>query len=219
MMLRPQRVVAALALGFVAFTVVVALGWLAAWDVRVLHWAYVAWSGWAYLPVSLGSALGSVEVTSLVVLLVGVWLWRQRRLRSLWALLAFVVAGFLEVAFKETMHHPSPPSWAYHGTDFTLVSALVTHTNLEANSYPSGHVLRAAVAFGLAAVVLWQARPSLTTRRATALGLGALWLLVGFCRIYQNAHWFTDVIGAYLLGALVVTLAAWWVERNWADPV
>jgi hypothetical protein len=44
-------------------------------------------------------------------------------------------------------------------------------------------------------------------RSVVMAALGALMLLMGVSRIYQGQHWFSDVMGAYLLGSLWLALS------------
>ena len=58
--------------------------------------------------------------------------------------------------------------------------------------------------YGTAAYLLWVyfPRPSV---RATIVGINLLWLLaIGTSRIYLGDHWFTDVIGGWVSGGLIV---------------
>jgi undecaprenyl-diphosphatase len=43
--------------------------------------------------------------------------------------------------------------------------------------------------------------------RALALLMGSLVVLVGPSRIYLGAHWLSDVLAAYLLGAIMLAFA------------
>lgn len=87
-------------------------------------------------------------------------------------------------------------------------------------AYPSGHALTATTVCGLLAWVAARgsARPYAPGRRpprslaraaaAVALLLAAVSALgVGFTRIYLGVHWFSDVLGGWLLGALLVAIA------------
>ncbi|TPQ16790.1 phosphatase PAP2 family protein [Streptomyces sporangiiformans] len=84
-------------------------------------------------------------------------------------------------------------------------------------AFPSGHALTAAVVCGLllwllrlydAGRVLW--RVALTLAAVSVLG-------VGLTRIWLGVHWPTDVLGGWLLGALIVALAVASYER-WRAP-
>ncbi|MFH9550408.1 phosphatase PAP2 family protein [Streptomyces sp. NBC_00377] len=74
-------------------------------------------------------------------------------------------------------------------------------------AYPSGHALTATVVFGLllwllhrhgASPVLW--RTALAVALVSVVG-------VGLTRIWLGVHWPSDVLGGWLLGAMLVALA------------
>ncbi|MEU6377092.1 phosphatase PAP2 family protein [Streptomyces sp. NPDC046909] len=74
-------------------------------------------------------------------------------------------------------------------------------------AYPSGHAMTATVVCGL---LLWllhhYGAPRVLFR--TALAVSAVSVLgVGLTRIWLGVHWTSDVVGGWLLGALVVALA------------
>ncbi|MDT7844995.1 phosphatase PAP2 family protein [Streptomyces justiciae] len=74
-------------------------------------------------------------------------------------------------------------------------------------AYPSGHAMTATVVLGL---LLWLLHHH-GVRRAlwrTALTLSVVSVLgVGLTRIWLGVHWTSDVLGGWLLGALVVAVA------------
>ncbi|MGI5441600.1 phosphatase PAP2 family protein [Streptomyces shenzhenensis] len=75
-------------------------------------------------------------------------------------------------------------------------------------AFPSGHAMTATVVCGL---LLWLLR-HLGAGRAlwrTAVAVAAVCVLgAGLTRVWLGVHWPSDVLGGWLLGALVVTLAA-----------
>ncbi len=73
------------------------------------------------------------------------------------------------------------------------------------NSFPSGHVTRTVVLFGLLTFFAWQTWKTTSTKAVTSALFVAIISLVGFTRIYLNVHWLSDVIGGYFLGAFWIT--------------
>jgi undecaprenyl-diphosphatase len=66
------------------------------------------------------------------------------------------------------------------------------------NIYPSGHVSNAVVLYGLVAWIL-------PRMRKTAIALAVfLCVTVGLSTVYLRTHWFSDVVGGWLAGGLVL---------------
>ncbi|MDR3693062.1 phosphatase PAP2 family protein [Mucilaginibacter sp.] len=74
-------------------------------------------------------------------------------------------------------------------------------------SFPSGHVLFYIVYFGFLMVLMYQLKtiPKMI-RIAVAVFSAMLIFAIPFSRIYLGAHWFTDVLGGFLLGMLCLYL-------------
>ncbi|MGW1500146.1 phosphatase PAP2 family protein [Streptomyces mirabilis] len=80
-------------------------------------------------------------------------------------------------------------------------------------AFPSGHAMTATVVCGL---LLWLLRLYGAGRalRRTALALAVVSVVgVGLTRVWLGVHWPSDVLGGWLLGALVVALAVMTHER------
>ena len=82
-------------------------------------------------------------------------------------------------------------------------------------SYPSGHVLFFVVFFGFFAYLAWihfRGRG-----RVIVIAIcGALILLIGPSRVFLGAHWASDVLGGYIIGALwlfLLVLAYQWAKH------
>ncbi|MFF4834150.1 phosphatase PAP2 family protein [Streptomyces sp. NPDC001315] len=88
-------------------------------------------------------------------------------------------------------------------------------------AFPSGHAMTATVVCGL---LLWLFHSHGAGRALwrTALTLALLSVAgVGLTRVWLGVHWASDVVGGWLLGALVVALAVWayeWRRNGRAHP-
>jgi undecaprenyl-diphosphatase len=68
-------------------------------------------------------------------------------------------------------------------------------------SFPSGHTLNATVIAGVVAYLILLRRRTATGRTVTVAAAAGIAVVVGLTRILLGAHWFTDVLAGWLLGA------------------
>ena len=132
----------------------------------------------------------SVIITLLIALLLYAY---GLQWESVTSMLASLLSGVINELVKSLIQRPRP--------SVDLVDVLKTLTSY---SFPSGHVMFYTILFGFTWYVIYSLlKPSLL--RSILLGLlGALILLVGVSRIYLGQHWASDVLGAYLLGGLIL---------------
>lgn len=85
------------------------------------------------------------------------------------------------------------------------------------NIFPSGHAANAVVLYGIVAWVLAPFGPR--WRKAAIIAATFLSATVGLTTIYLRTHWFTDIIGGWLAGGLVLlglpTVMPY--AQRWAD--
>jgi len=155
--------------------------------------------------------LGSIRILLPLILVVGVGWWlRGRTWRPLILLVvAFAGADLAFNAVKELVGRPRPP-------------ASIQLTPVAGPSFPSGHATQAVVVYGMLAALAAGATPR-WGRKVAAWALAVVIAgVVGISRLYLGAHWLTDVLAGFALGAAwlfaVLTLARTLGSRHHADP-
>jgi undecaprenyl-diphosphatase len=131
-------------------------------------------------------ALLGVGICALLLgVLVPAW-----RARAFFAIAMNLAAWKISDALKDVFHRPRPEQWIWHReTSF---------------SYSSGHATDAVVVYGLWALFLWKSGVPQPWRGMLAAAL-AIWALgVSWSRLALGVHYATDVIGGWLLGAIVL---------------
>ena len=73
---------------------------------------------------------------------------------------------------------------------------------LNAGSFPSGHVLNLTAGFGFAWFLAWTLLPAGWFRTAVLWLVPVYLLALGVSRVFSGQHWSSDVVGGYLIGAL-----------------
>lgn len=87
---------------------------------------------------------------------------------------------------------------------------------LDTLSFPSGHVLLATCFYGFLAFLAYTLLKPGWLRTILLVVFGLFILLMGPSRIYLGQHWFSDVMGAYVLGSLWLALSV--RVYRWGKP-
>lgn len=74
------------------------------------------------------------------------------------------------------------------------------------DSFPSGHVLGAVSLYGFLLYIAYTQLQKSTIRNLILMVCSLFIVLMGLSRIYLGAHWFSDVLGAYLIGFVWLSL-------------
>ncbi|MGW1467290.1 phosphatase PAP2 family protein [Streptomyces sp. NPDC002308] len=152
-------------------------------------------SDWVWDPTTLRSA----------VALLTVWLlWKRAWRLASWAAVTAVGGGLVGLLVKTVVERarPSLEDPVAHAPGF---------------SFPSGHAMTATTSFAVLLLVLLPVVPR--AWHAPCWGVAAVSVVgVGFTRVALGVHWFSDVVGGWLLGAAVVALTAWAFEA-WRSDV
>lgn len=203
--------IAILAAAFVALTMGIAAGMFNSLDHQVALAMHDIWSERLHPFFQAIAELGGLELTTIVMVGLMLYLWRGRFGSDTLVVLAFAGAVALEVLYKFLLYHPAPPHSLVH-TDGPSVTELVQGSGA-GNSFPSGHVVRAVVAWGLLAFVVRRLAVSRWVRALAIPVAIVVIVLISFDRLYLDVHWESDVIGGLLLGAIALLAGTVWLDR------
>jgi membrane-associated phospholipid phosphatase len=204
--------IALLAVAFVAMTVVLPAGLLDMIDLQVARATRDIWSESLHPVFQVIAELGSLELTTLLMAGLLIYLWRRGFGADALVVGAFIGAVALEVLYKMLLYHPGPPHSLSHADGPSLTDFLPGNGS-GGNSFPSGHMVRAVVAYGLLAFVIRRLSPSPLIRAAAIPVAILLIVLLAFDRLYLDVHWESDVIGGLLLGAIALLAGTVWLDR------
>jgi len=131
---------------FLVATIIVMVGGFNHLNLRLTHYLQNRGSLGQDLGLGLFSYLGSIEVTVVIAALLGLALFRGLRLLAVLPVAAVLLGSGLEVLGKLIVVSHAP---ALALNRFPHFFPSLSH-NVGHYSYPSGHVLRATIAYGLA---------------------------------------------------------------------
>ena len=158
---------------------------LVRWDVDFSRWLHVHSSPTLVSVSKIVTIGGTVVFLALFTLAVALYLLRRRRFDEA-ALLCAAALGIeiLNAVLKLVFHRPRPE---------------LTYVHLDTYSFPSGHAAGSSAIFGVALYLLARnAAPR--WRILCAIGYVALVVLIGFSRLYLEAHYLSDVLAGISLG-------------------
>ena len=128
--------------------------------------------------------------------------------RKWWAvfLLAAMAGWLINQLIKVLVQRPRPT------TEYVRVTE-----HPDGWSFASGHTVAGTLFFGALALIAWRAMsPGRWRSVLIAVLIGTIGL-IGISRVYVGAHWPTDVVGGWLIGALflglLARLAIWAIKR------
>ena len=141
------------------------------------------------------SLIGSGYVLLPVTLACSAVLWRRRHRAIALALPLLGLAAVVALALTKWIINKPRPSLRGYG-------------------FPSGHVFGVTVFVLIAVYLLWRFEAPRRWQQGARIG-GALFVaLVGYSRLYANAHWLSDVLGGLLVGVAFALGAMLVVDRH-----
>ena len=121
--------------------------------------------------------------------------------------------GILAILIKMIIKRPRP-EWPFP-----------VYTAESLFSFPSFHATVAVILYGFIAYIVWHT--SIGSVQATSTSLSArkirwistisvilIILVIGFTRLYLGVHYFSDVIGGYILGTLCLARGIYFIKKS-----
>ncbi len=143
------------------------------------------------------------EAPIMVITCAGIFYLEKFKKEALFVVLT-MLSGLVSTIVKYMVDRPRPSS------DIVKI-ALQTHQQ----SFPSGHVMFYVIFFGFVALLMYSLK---TINRALRITIGVLCMVMIFAipvsRIYLGAHWFTDVLGGFMLGILCLYVVGYFYLRD-----
>ena len=157
--------------------------------------------------------LGGFELTTLLMIGLGFYLWRAGFgvTEGLGLIAVFIAAQAFELYYKLNLYHPQVPRSLTQADGPSITEAF--SGSGAGNSFPSGHMLRAVIAYGLLAFVIRRLSSSRLARSLAVVGSSAVLVLLAFDRLYLDVHWESDVLGGLILGGLGLLAGTVWLDR------
>ena len=146
--------------------------------------------------VSFFSILGIIfdaKVLTLVVIILALFLWILKlKKEAYFTSITMIISALITLILKDIFHIARP------------LNILIQEVD---NSFPSGHARIIVIFTGLLTYLIFNKIKNKTIRGASICISIFLILLISFSRLYLNAHWLSDVLGGFCIGAFILSLA------------
>ena len=197
-------VLSLITLGFIALTILVHLFPASAIDIKFSQEVQEHQNHFIDQAMYLISVPGYMPGAPIMIGLTSLVLFMFKYKKAALYVLFTMLAGVVSTIFKAIVNRPRPSD--------TLVRIVFKTTQ---QSFPSGHVLFYVVFFGFLVMLMFQLENVNKTVRIIVGGISLLMIfLIPVSRIYLGAHWFTDVLGGFLLGLFCLYLLSWLYLRK-----
>ncbi|RQO70704.1 hypothetical protein DBR43_22165 [Pedobacter sp. KBW06] len=149
------------------------------------------------------SFIGVMPYSVIMVLLTALLFFVFKLKREALFTLSTLFAGVASTIVKILVDRPRPAAPLVHVLEKTVQQ-----------SFPSGHVNFYVVFFGFLIVVMSHVKTiPFILRVIVIIVCNLLIILIPISRVYQGAHWFTDVLGGSLLGGLILFVNSYFYFR------
>ncbi len=167
--------------------------WRTPWLDRAMEWV-------SFLGTTTPAIITVALVVVVLILITGRW---EGTLLGFVMIIAFATNRGLKLAIGR----PRPDSAIVQVT-----------TDASGNAFPSAHTMHMMVFLGLLVLLISMYLKPKWLQRTLYVLLLALLLATGTSRIYLGVHWFSDVIGGYLFGLVILAATMWLYKNKFARP-
>lgn len=144
--------------------------------------------------------LGEWKLVIFLVVLTGVLFWLKDKKEYILSFLITVAGAEISGQLAKIIFHRTRP-----------VGGLEAENTF---SFPSGHALIAVAFYGFLVYYFWRASKN-KAQKYFYLSAGlTLILLIGLSRLYLGAHYFSDVVGGYFLGAIWLAIGIYIHQKS-----
>ena len=198
--------IAVLSVAFIALTIAITAGAFTSLDLQVAQAMHDAWQPSLHPVFQAIAELATILMFGLLI-----FLWQGGFGSDALVVLVFFAAEAFELFYKHNLHQPGPPR-SIEQADGPSLSELL-QGSLGGNSFPSGHMMRTVIVFGLLAFVVRRLSPSPLVRSLAMPAAIVIIVVMAFDRLYLDVHWESDVIGGLILGAIALLAGTVWLDR------
>lgn len=149
------------------------------------------------------SAFGNVAIAFCCMAVTTLLFFIFKFKREAWFTITISFTGLFTFVLKRLFNRPRPTN--------EYVTIVESYHN---NSFPSGHTLSYVVFFGF--MILLMRRLTTTPKYIRySVSLFSYFMLIAgpLSRIYLGAHWFTDIVGGFLVGALYLLHLSYYYKK------
>jgi membrane-associated phospholipid phosphatase len=153
------------------------------------------------------SIFGELPFSIISVLTIALVFYFFKYKREAWFVASVSLTGLLILLLKNLFNRPRPT------TEFVRLVE-----SYRFNSFPSGHTLSYVVFFGFI-IFLMRELTSLPIlwRKILSIISYILIMAIPISRIYLGAHWFTDILGGFLMGLLYLYVLCYCYKKRNGD--
>lgn len=144
----------------------------------------------------------------MAAIVAGVFLTFRYRKEALFVVLT-LASGIVSSVVKLLVNRPRPSQ--------DIVSVL---EKTRQQSFPSGHTQFYVVFFGFMIVLMYTLKmlPAWLRLSVSIISLLIIFI-IPFSRVYLGAHWFTDVLGGFMLGLICLSILSYWYLRKQGEKI